>query len=117
MRDGEPEHLGASAVVVGDLVRVEAGDQLVADGRLEAASGLRLDESILTGESDSVVRNAGEEVRSGSFAVEGAGAYVVTAVGSESYAERIAGRGPRLPPPALAARALPEPPAARRSSR
>ena len=102
MRDGEPEHLGVSDVVVGDLVRVEAGDQLVADGRLEAASGLRLDESILTGESDTVSRVAGDEVRSGSFAVEGAGAYVVTAVGRESYAERIAGearafRHPRSP--------------------
>ena len=102
VRDGEPERLGVSDVVVGDLVRVEAGDQLVADGRLEEASGLRLDESILTGESDSVGRDVGQEVRSGSFAVEGAGAYVVTAVGSESYAERIAGaarafRHPRSP--------------------
>ena len=102
VRDGEPEHLGVADVVTGDLVRVEAGDQLVADGRLEEASGLRLDESILTGESEAVARRPGEEVRSGSFAVEGAGAYVVTAVGPESYAERIAGearafRHPRSP--------------------
>jgi magnesium-transporting ATPase (P-type) len=102
VRDGEPEHLHVSDVVDGDLVRVEAGDQLVADGRLEDASGLRLDESILTGESDAVTRDVGEEVRSGSFVVEGAGAYVVTAVGKESYAERIAGearafRHPRSP--------------------
>ncbi|HXV96448.1 MAG TPA: HAD-IC family P-type ATPase, partial [Gaiellaceae bacterium] len=102
MRDGEPEHLHVADVVVDDLVRVEAGDQLVADGRLEEASGLRLDESILTGESRAVARAPGEEVRSGSFAVEGAGAYVVTAVGPESYAERIAGqarafRHPRSP--------------------
>jgi P-type E1-E2 ATPase len=102
VRDGEPARLHVMDVVVGDLVRVEAGDQLVADGRLEEASGLRLDESVLTGESDSVARAGGEEVRSGSFAVEGAGAYVVTAVGAESYAERIAGearafRHPRSP--------------------
>jgi magnesium-transporting ATPase (P-type) len=102
VRDGELEHLGVADVVTGDLVRVEAGDQLVADGRLEEASGLRLDESILTGEFEAVARGPGEEVRSGSFAVEGAGAYVVTAVGAESYAERIAGearafRHPRSP--------------------
>jgi P-type E1-E2 ATPase len=82
-------------------VRVEAGDQPVAD-ELEEASGLRVDESILTGESEPVARAVEEEVRSGSFAVEGAGAYVVTAVGAESYAERIAGearafRHPRSP--------------------
>ena len=102
VRDGETEHFGVADVLTGDLVRVEAGDQLVADGRLEEASGLRLDEAILTGESQAVPRGPGEEVRSGSFAVEGAGAYVVTAVGPESYAERIAGearafRHPRSP--------------------
>jgi P-type E1-E2 ATPase len=102
VRDGEAEHLGVADVVVGDLVRVEAGDQIVADGQLEQANGLRVDESILTGESEPVARAAGEDVRSGSFAVEGAGAYVVTAVGAESYAERIAGearafRHPRSP--------------------
>jgi cation-transporting ATPase E len=102
VRSGEPVRLGVSEVVVGDLVRVEAGDQLVADGPLEEASGLRLDESILTGESEPVARSAGDEVRSGSFAVEGSGSYVVSAVGPESYAERIAGearafRHPRSP--------------------
>jgi cation-transporting P-type ATPase E len=102
VRSGEPTRLGVSDVVVGDLVRVEAGDQLVADGPLEEASGLRLDESILTGESEPVPRAAGDEVRSGSFAVEGSGSYVVSAVGPESYAERIAGearafRHPRSP--------------------
>lgn len=102
IRAGEASRLGVASVVVGDLVRVEAGDQLVADGRLEEAAGLRVDESILTGESDSVARHAGDEVRSGSFAVEGSGAYVVSAVGPESYAERIAGqarafRHPRSP--------------------
>ena len=66
------------------------------------AEGLTLDESILSGESASVAPRAGEEARSGSFAVEGRGSYVVEAVGVESYAERIAGearafRHPRSP--------------------
>ncbi|HEU4942621.1 MAG TPA: HAD-IC family P-type ATPase, partial [Gaiellaceae bacterium] len=65
-------------------------------------TSLRLDESILTGESQAVSRRAGEAIRSGSFAVEGAGAYEVTAVGVDSYAVRIAGeartfRHPRSP--------------------
>ena len=75
---------------------------MVADGGLVAAEGLALDESILSGESAPVRRAHGEEVRSGSFAVEGRGSYVVEAVGAESYAERIAGearafRHPRSP--------------------
>src|SRR4029079_19116824 len=55
-----------------------------------------------TGASSPVRRYPGEEARSGSFAVEGRGSYVVDAVGVESYAERIAGearafRHPRSP--------------------
>ncbi len=89
-------------VVVGDLVRLQAGDQVVADGTLEAADALQLDESILTGEFEPVARAAGEEVRSGSFVVEGIGAFRVEAVGADSYAARITGeartfRHPRSP--------------------
>jgi magnesium-transporting ATPase (P-type) len=96
VRDGQARRVGVAGVVDGDLVRIEAGDQLVADGRLVASAGLHLDESVLTGESEPVVRGEGDEVRSGSFAVEGAGSYVVTAVGRESYAERIAGEARRF---------------------
>jgi len=52
VRDGQPRRLGVADVVEGDLVRIEPGDQLVADGHLVESSGLRLDESVLTGESD-----------------------------------------------------------------
>ena len=102
VRDGKTRLVGVDEVVPGDLVELQAGDQVVADGRLEQASTLTVDESILTGEAEPVRRGIGEEVRSGSFAVEGSGAYTVTGVGSESYAERIAGearafRHPRSP--------------------
>ena len=85
-----------------DLVRIEQGDQVVADGILESAVGLRLDESILSGESRAVERKKGDEVRSGSFVVEGSGTFTVTAVGAASYAEQLAGvartfRHPRSP--------------------
>jgi magnesium-transporting ATPase (P-type) len=102
VRDGRPRELRVAEVVAGDLVELQAGDQLVADGRVEEASGLLVDESILTGESRPVARTAGDAVRSGSFAVEGSGAYTVTAVGADSYAERLVGearefRHPRSP--------------------
>ncbi len=102
IRDGEPRPLHLSEVVEGDLVLLGPGDQVVADGPLLASTGLHLDESILTGETQPVARAAGDEVRSGSFVVEGAGSFEVAAVGAESYAERIAGtarefRHPRSP--------------------
>jgi cation-transporting P-type ATPase E len=91
VRDGEPKELDVDDVVEGDLVHVAPGDQVVADGPLVTANGLALDESILTGESRAVTRSSGDEVRSGSFVVEGDGSYAVEAVGEDSYAERIAG--------------------------
>jgi cation-transporting ATPase E/undecaprenyl-diphosphatase len=102
VRDGKPNQVPVEEVVVGDLVRVGPGDQVVADGALERAEWLRLDESILTGESRAMQRAAGEAVRSGSFVVEGVGEYLVAAVGTDSYAERLTGqarsfRHPRSP--------------------
>ena len=86
----------------GNLVRLKAGDTVVADGRLADAQDLSIDASVLTGETDPVALHAGDELRSGSFAVEGGGAYVVEAVGPDSYAERVADearefRHPRSP--------------------
>jgi cation-transporting ATPase E len=102
VREGTRRHVGVDELAVGDRVELQAGDQVVADGMLVAASGLSLDESILTGEASQVDREVGEQVRSGSFAIEGTGAFVVTAVGTESYAARVAGearafRHPRSP--------------------
>jgi cation-transporting ATPase E len=102
LRDGKPRQVGVEEVVEGDVVLLEAGDQVVADGTLRQSDGLALDESILTGESDPVPRATGDEVRSGSFAVEGSGAFDVTAVGERSHAARVAGvarefRHPRSP--------------------
>jgi len=102
LRDGTARTVRVRAVVEGDTVLLEPGDQVVADGRLRRSNGLALDESILTGESAPVPHAAGDEVRSGSFAVEGTGAYVVTSVGDASYAARVAGearefRHPRSP--------------------
>jgi magnesium-transporting ATPase (P-type) len=67
VRDGRPRPLHVDEVVLGDLVRLAPGDQLVADGRLVSAEGLALDESILSGESAAVRSGAGAEVRSGSL--------------------------------------------------
>jgi cation-transporting P-type ATPase E len=102
VRDGTPRMVPVEDVVVGDLLRLAPGDQIVADGHLTEAESLRLDEAILTGEAEPVPREAGDEVRSGAFAVEGIGAYVVSAVGADSYASRITGearsfRHPRSP--------------------
>jgi cation-transporting P-type ATPase E len=89
-RDGVLTELPVTAVVPGDVVRLEAGDQVVADGSVLESRSLTIDESVLTGESDPVERDSGEQVLSGAYCVAGAGEYVVEAVGAESFAERLA---------------------------
>ena len=102
VREGDERTVRVEELVEGDLVRVRAGDQVVADGQVVTSDGLQLDESILSGESRPVSRSAGDELRSGSFVVEGAASFIVSAVGGDSYAERLVGearefRHPRSP--------------------
>ena len=59
----------------GDVVEVEPGDQLVADGEVVASRGLTLDESMLTGEADGVRKEPGDRALSGSFCISGSGRY------------------------------------------
>jgi len=91
-RSGTVREVAVEDVVVGDLVLVAAGDQVVADGTVAEATSLSLDESVLTGESEPVRLGPGDEMRSGAFVVEGTGAYAVTAVGEDCFAARITGQ-------------------------
>jgi cation-transporting P-type ATPase E len=103
VRDGEMTSLVAEEVVPGDVVVVEPGDQLVADGETIASRGLTLDESLLTGEADGVRKEIGERALSGSFCIAGSGRYLVDAVREESYAGKLAGEAKafRHPPSPL----------------
>jgi cation-transporting P-type ATPase E len=96
VRDGRPRALSVDQIVVGDVITLAPGDQIVADGLVLDAAGLSLDESILTGESRAVSRSPGGKVLSGAFVTEGSGSYEVTAVGPESYAARITGEATRF---------------------
>ncbi len=103
LRDGEVQSLRAEEVVPGDVIEVEPGDQLVADGEVVGSRGMTLDESLLTGEADGVRKEAGDRALSGSFCISGSGRYEVDAVRDESYAGRLAGeaRAFRHPPSPL----------------
>jgi len=102
VREQREREVPLEEIVPGDLALVAPGEQVLADGRLLAATDLRLDESILSGESEPAAREIGEEVRSGAFVLEGTGVFEVTAVGAESFAVRLTGearsfRHPRSP--------------------
>ncbi len=103
LRDGAVVSLLAEEIVPGDVIVVEPGEQLVADGEAVASRGMTLDESMLTGEADGVRKEVGERALSGSFCISGSGRYRVDAVREESYAGRLAGEAKafRHPPSPL----------------
>jgi cation-transporting ATPase E len=84
-RDGKPVLVESGDVVVDDVLELQVGDQLVVDGVVLTGHGLEIDESLLTGESEPIARNAGDRVLSGSFVVAGAGSMQATDVGPNAY--------------------------------
>ena len=101
-RDGIVTQIPSREVTVGDIVILEAGDQVPADGRIIEQASLKIDESALTGESIPVEKSEdtiekevplGDRVNmafSGSFVTYGRGKYVVTGIGMETEVGKIA---------------------------
>lgn len=90
VRDGERNSVDAAEIVIDDLVVLQTGEQAAVDGEVVDATGLQMDESMLTGESDAVAKSIGDTVMSGSFVVAGHGCIRATAVGVDSYAAELA---------------------------
>ncbi|SDE56051.1 cation-transporting ATPase E [Blastococcus fimeti] len=90
VRDGTVTELPVADVVLDDLLEIRAGDQVPADGVVRSATGLAVDESLLTGEAEPVVKEPGEGVWSGAIVVAGRAGVQATAVGDDAYAARLA---------------------------
>ncbi|MFD6423257.1 HAD-IC family P-type ATPase, partial [Streptomyces sp. NPDC060198] len=95
-RDGTAGEISTSAIVLGDLIELGPGDKVVVDGTVGEADNLEIDESLLTGEADPVLKRAGDPVMSGSFVVAGGGAFTATKVGREAYAAQLAEEASRF---------------------
>lgn len=89
IRNGKKYEVDSETLVKGDLCVFSAGNQLSADGIL-VEGFVRVNESLVTGESDEVVKNAGDILLSGSFIVSGECKAVLTNVGHSSYAAKLA---------------------------
>jgi cation-transporting ATPase E len=95
-RDGTAAQVSTSEIVLDDLIEIGPGDKVVVDGVCVEADGLEIDESLLTGEADPVVKQPGDQVMSGSFVVAGGGAFQATKVGREAYAAQLAEEASRF---------------------
>ena len=96
VRGGATVHVATQEIVLDEVLEIGVGDQIVVDGVLTWAGGLEVDESLLTGEADPVVKRPGDTVMSGSFVVAGAGRFRATKVGRHAYAARLAEEASRF---------------------
>ncbi|MDH6141314.1 cation-transporting ATPase E [Kitasatospora sp. GP30] len=95
-RDGQAIQIPVSQIVLDETVLLAIGDKVVVDGEVIEEDGLEVDESLLTGEPDPVLKQPGDQVMSGSFVVAGAGAFTATKVGREAYAAQLAEQASRF---------------------
>lgn len=89
IRDSAVSEVDSVTLVKGDVCIFTAGNQLSADAIL-AEGRVRVNEAMVTGESDEVIKNKGDILLSGSYIVSGECKAVLTQVGHKAYAARLA---------------------------
>ena len=89
IRDGEVKEIDIHEVVVKDTMVLTTGNQVCADAIVMESDGMEVNESMLTGESRPVKKNAGDRLMSGSFLTAGSGVVQVEYVGEDSYAYQL----------------------------
>lgn len=90
IRDGDMVEVDATEIVPEDVVAINPGDKVAADGVLVEAVSVNVNEAILTGESEPVAKTAGDTVYMGTTALSGRGLMNVTEIGSQTELGKIA---------------------------
>jgi len=88
LRDGKLEEIVFEKIVMDDILILKAGKQIPSDSQVVKGE-IEVNESLLTGESDSIMKYEGDALLSGSFVVSGQATVQVTQVGLENYASKL----------------------------
>ena len=88
LREGKKWNISTEKLVIDDLIFLKTGDQVPADVKILEGS-VEVNESLLTGESDNLAKNSGDELFSGSFVTSGESCCQVIHVGKDNYASQI----------------------------
>ena len=89
-RAGGDVVIGTKEIVLDDLLVLGRGQQIPVDGSMVHSEGLEVSQALLTGEASPITKDVGASVMSGSFVVSGTGIAMVTAVGENAYASKLA---------------------------
>ena len=88
LRNGEEREIALKDIVLDDVLALSAGNEIAADSVvLEGA--VEVNEALITGEPDAIIKKCGDELLSGSFVVSGTAKVRVKHVGKDNYAARI----------------------------
>jgi cation-transporting ATPase E len=89
LREGREISIDPQKIVLDDILTLHAGDQILVDGQLVGEGRIEVDESLLTGESDLILKKSGDLIYSGTFCVSGSAHYQAQKVGIETVAYRL----------------------------
>ncbi len=89
-RDGKIVGVPIEQLVKDDVLPIQPGDRLAVDGVVLKSDALEMDESHLTGESDSIIKEADDKLYSGSYCIAGTGLMMATMVGKNSTINKLA---------------------------
>lgn len=96
IRDGRSQEIDLAEIVVGDILAIGPGDQVVVDGVMVGDGDIKVDESLLTGESDHILKRPSDPVYSGSFCVSGSSYYEAEKVGAASLSSKMTAEARRF---------------------
>ena len=88
-RDGQTIEIDSEEIVLGEYLHLNLGDQVPVDAEVLEGT-IEVDESLLTGESDSIFKTVGDKLMSGSNVVSGSCLVLASAVGPDSYINKLA---------------------------
>lgn len=87
-RDGNSIAVALSELVEDDRLLLQSGDQIGVDATIQSGT-VEVNESLLTGEPDAILKQAGDELLSGSYVVSGHCEAIATRVGEQAYAAKL----------------------------
>ena len=89
IRDGQKEEISKEEIVMDDVIYLSSGDSILVDLEVLKSSNLEVDESVITGESDAIIKRKDDKIMSGSIVTSGSGYAKVINIGKNSYASRL----------------------------
>lgn len=89
IRDGEKKEIAKEEIVIDDLLYLSSGDSVVVDLEVVKSSSLEVDESVITGESDAIMKKKNDKIISGSIVTSGSAYAKVISVGRNNYANNL----------------------------